>query len=60
MVKQQVRIGKTNSNEAIIYQGLLKEDEVLLSIPENAENKKLVLLEKLKEEDTTQPITSIK
>ena len=58
LIRQQVLVGKTNSNEAIIQQGLTEGDKVLLSIPDDAENKKLVLLDEFKPEE--QPITSIK
>jgi HlyD family secretion protein len=60
MVKQQVQVGKTNSNEAIIHQGIIEDDEILLSIPENADKKKLVLLEKMSDKEEAQPLTSIK
>lgn len=61
LVKQQVFVGKTNSNEAVIQEGLIEGDKLLLSVPENAEDKKLVLLEEVQKTDPdSQPITSIK
>lgn len=48
-VKQQVKIGQTNDNEAVITEGLQAGDEVYLSIPKEAEAKPLVRLESGKE-----------
>lgn len=43
-VKQEVQIGETNSDEAIILNGLNADDRVYLSIPGDMENKKISLL----------------
>ncbi|MBC8112035.1 MAG: HlyD family secretion protein, partial [Verrucomicrobia bacterium] len=39
IVKQQVKTGQTNENEAVITSGLAENEEVYLSIPEDAEKK---------------------
>ncbi|MBC7920556.1 MAG: efflux RND transporter periplasmic adaptor subunit [Ferruginibacter sp.] len=44
--KQQVRIGQTNDNEAVILEGMKENDQVLLSVPKGAADQKLVLLPK--------------
>jgi hypothetical protein len=44
IVKQQVKIGQTNDNEAIIMEGVKEGENLFLSMPKNAENKELVLL----------------
>jgi HlyD family secretion protein len=44
IVKQQVKIGQTNDNEAVIIEGVKEGDDLYLSVPKNAESKKLVLL----------------
>lgn len=41
LIRQEVKTGKSNENEIVILQGLQKNDEVFLSIPENAKNIKL-------------------
>ncbi|MDW8297314.1 MAG: efflux RND transporter periplasmic adaptor subunit, partial [Raineya sp.] len=41
IIRQEVKIGKSNENEVVILKGLQKNDEVFLSIPENAKNLKL-------------------
>jgi multidrug efflux pump subunit AcrA (membrane-fusion protein) len=43
-VKQQVKVGQTNDNEAVILEGLNESEKVFLSVPANAEGKQLVLL----------------
>lgn len=45
VVRKEVEVGKTNSNEAIILNGVEVGDNVLLNMPANPEEKKLVLLE---------------
>jgi multidrug efflux pump subunit AcrA (membrane-fusion protein) len=45
LVKQQVKIGQTNDNEAVIMEGLVETDKVYLSVPKNAEDKKLIVLQ---------------
>ena len=47
IIKQEVIVGVTNANEAIIEGGLNPDDRVYLSIPANAEDKKLILLAEL-------------
>lgn len=42
--KQEVEVGETNSNEAVILDGLQVEDLVFLSIPRQHENKEVNLL----------------
>lgn len=54
ITRQEVRIGSNNANEAVVLAGLTEEDKVLLSLPENPADKKLVLLE------PTEQITSVK
>jgi HlyD family secretion protein len=44
VIKQQVKIGQTNDNEAIILEGVKEGEDLYLSIPRNAESKQLVLL----------------
>ncbi len=46
--KQEVALGLINENEAIIHQGLTKEDKVFLSIPENTEEITVARLPKQK------------
>jgi HlyD family secretion protein len=56
LVKQQVKVGQTNDNEAVIMEGLQESDQVYLSVPKNAEDKKLIVLqsgEKPSEKNTT-------
>lgn len=55
IVKQEVMTGKTNSNEVIVEKGLADNDLVMLSLPNDIEKKKLVLLE-----GDEQELTSIK
>jgi multidrug efflux pump subunit AcrA (membrane-fusion protein) len=42
--KQQVKIGQTNDNEAVVMEGVKEGEDVYLSVPKNAESKQLVLL----------------
>ncbi len=50
-VKQEVLTSETNDNEVIVEHGLNEKDEVLLSVPNNAEKLDLVLLDpSIKEE----------
>jgi HlyD family secretion protein len=44
VVRQQVLVGPSNSNEAVIVKGLVEKDRVLLSVPSKKDDKKLVLL----------------
>lgn len=55
LVRQQVAVGKTNANEAVIENGLEEGDLVLLNVPNDAESIKLVAL---KEESEIEPLTS--
>jgi len=43
--RQQVLVGKTNADEAVIEQGVEEGDELYLSIPNNVEDSPLALLE---------------
>ncbi|ELR68911.1 Macrolide-specific efflux protein macA precursor [Fulvivirga imtechensis AK7] len=43
--KQQVKIGKTNMNEAVIEMGVAKGEELFLSIPAGLEESEVTLLE---------------
>jgi len=43
-VRQQVKLGKMNENDVVILKGLSKEDEIALSIPENAKKLKFIAL----------------
>ncbi|MEM7108879.1 MAG: efflux RND transporter periplasmic adaptor subunit [Bacteroidota bacterium] len=42
--KQEVVVGKTNANEAILEQGVLEGDELYLSVPDDLENRPVALL----------------
>lgn len=44
VIKQQVEVGLSNENEAIIEKGVGVNDELFLSIPESAEDKQIVML----------------
>ncbi len=44
VIKQQVEVGLSNENEAIIEKGVGVNDELFLSIPEIAEDKQIVML----------------
>ena len=47
VVKQEVQIGETNSNDAIVLTGLSLEDKVYLSIPSGLEGQTVNLLPEL-------------
>jgi hypothetical protein len=44
VVKQEIRLGKTNDNEAVVTEGLAETDQVLLTRPTNADKLELVKL----------------
>jgi len=44
LIKQQVVVGLSNENEAIIEKGVGVNDELFLSVPESAEGKQIVML----------------
>ncbi|MDQ3535127.1 MAG: efflux RND transporter periplasmic adaptor subunit [Bacteroidota bacterium] len=46
-VRQEVEIGKSNSNEIVVYRGVDEGDKLYLSVPKNADKSKLNLLEKV-------------
>lgn len=50
LVKQEIKLGKTNDNEVVILAGLNENEEVMLSIPPNSESIELVRLNGKKEE----------
>ncbi len=52
-LKQQVAVGATNDQSAIIEQGLTTQDFVMLSMPEGGEEKTLITLEGEPAEETT-------
>ncbi|MBI5916743.1 MAG: HlyD family secretion protein [Bacteroidetes bacterium] len=60
MVKQEVITGETNDNEAIIEHGLKEGEEVMLTIPENAETLTLVPLDPKIKEDIKKKLESEK
>ncbi|MES2732591.1 MAG: efflux RND transporter periplasmic adaptor subunit, partial [Bacteroidota bacterium] len=43
-IKQQVKVGQNNDNEAVILEGVKKEDFVFLSVPGKADDRTIVLL----------------
>ncbi len=47
VIKQEVEVGETNSNEAIVKQGLNTDDKVYLSIPSGMEDDDIQLLASL-------------
>ena len=47
ILKQEVIVGETNSNEAVITAGLLPDEKVYLSLPTGMENDKVKLLPQL-------------
>ena len=61
--KQEVQVGETNSNEAVIKLGLNADDRVYLSIPSGTENDEISMLAELdglrnkKEEQESKPKT---
>ncbi|MCB9234309.1 MAG: HlyD family efflux transporter periplasmic adaptor subunit [Bacteroidia bacterium] len=44
LVRQEVKVGMINENEAVIQQGLTEEDEIFLSMPEMPEGPEMVKL----------------
>ena len=62
-VKQEVMVGETNANDAVILAGLKLEDKIFLSVPSDMEDQKVELLEQMngkrkkKEETTPAPLT---
>ena len=60
-IKQEVTVGETNSNDAVVMDGLANDDKVFLSVPSGLEDQKIELLpqmngkRKKKEEETTKP-----
>jgi multidrug resistance efflux pump len=44
LVKQEIKLGKTNDNEAVVLEGLSENEEIMLSMPPNPENIELVRL----------------
>ncbi|MEM6522846.1 MAG: HlyD family secretion protein [Bacteroidota bacterium] len=52
--KQEVIVGKTNANEAILEEGVSEGDKLYLSIPEDLENRPIALLNK----GTSEPVAS--
>ena len=44
LIKQQVEVGPSNENEAIIENGVEVNDELFLSVPESAVDKQIVML----------------
>ncbi|MGB3182744.1 MAG: HlyD family secretion protein [Cyclobacteriaceae bacterium] len=53
-VKKQVEIGKANSNEVIIAEGIAEGEEVYLSVPDGGEEASMVMLEGEKDSQATQ------
>jgi HlyD family secretion protein len=56
--KQEVVVGETNANDAVVLAGLKLEDKIFLSIPSDMEDQKVELLEQMngkrkKKEETT-------
>lgn len=45
IIKQQIEIGKTNSNEAVILSGAIEGEQLFMSTPKGQENAELQLLE---------------
>ena len=58
-IKQEVTVGETNSNDAVVMDGLANDDRIFLSVPSGLEDQKIELLpqmngkRKKKEEETT-------
>lgn len=65
IVKQEVQIGETNSNDAVITLGLVAGDKVYLSVPPGQEGEEVILLKELngkrkkKEEDVKPANTTL-
>jgi len=64
-VKQEVMVGETNSNDAIVLGGLQPDERVYLSVPPGLEDQRIALLPEMngkrkkkeeKEEQTTAPV----
>lgn len=51
LVRQEIRLGKTNENAAVVLAGLAENDEVLLSLPANANE---LALERLPDSKTNE------
>jgi len=47
IIKQEIQVGKTNTDESIISKGLEEGDRVYLSVPQGQEDKKVKLLTEL-------------
>ena len=47
IIKQEIQVGKTNTDESIISKGLKEGDRVYLSVPKGQEDKKVELLTEL-------------
>jgi len=43
-IKQEVIIGETNANDAVLLSGLTVDDRIYLSVPSGLENQKIELL----------------
>ena len=60
-IKQEVTVGETNSNDAVVLYGLADEDRIFLSVPAGLEDQEIELLpqmngkRKKKDEDITKP-----
>ncbi len=60
-IKQEVTVGETNSNDAVVVDGLANDDRIFLSVPSGLEDQKIELLpqmngkRKKKEEEVTKP-----
>ena len=60
-IKQEVTVGETNSNDAVVLYGLADEDRIFLSVPVGLEDQEIELLpqmngkRKKKDEDITKP-----
>jgi multidrug efflux pump subunit AcrA (membrane-fusion protein) len=46
LVKQEIEIGKSISNDVVVYRGVAEGDKIYLSLPKNYEKSKLALLDK--------------
>lgn len=62
IIKQEVIVGETNANEAIILGGLTTDDQILLSIPLGMEEEDIVLLpeldgKRMQQEDEEEKVT---
>lgn len=44
-IKQEIKMGNTNEDEAIVLEGIEEKDQVYLAAPEFAKNQKIVLLD---------------